>query len=207
MYRKFKNKKIDTPEGKFDSKLEYEYWLQLKAREQAGEITDLQRQVPFELIPKQTEWVEKQLKTKTKMVEVFREHPVTYLADFVYWENGVRIIADTKGARTSDYIIKRKLMRLQGRPITEVKFERKTDHIKLRKVRKNQFDKMTGWTLCGEYGNYNLKETKTAKELSKDIIKVVFSVPQMKENEFLYVTTSKGGNKSLKVYFKKKLAE
>ena len=76
MYRKFKNKKIDTPEGKFDSKLEYEYWLQLKAREQAGEITNLQRQVPFELIPKQTEWVEKQLKTKTKMVEVFREHPV-----------------------------------------------------------------------------------------------------------------------------------
>ena len=73
MYRKFHNKKIDTPEGKFDSKLEYEYWLQLKAREQAGEITNLQRQVPFELIPKQTEWVEKQLKTKTKMVEVFRE--------------------------------------------------------------------------------------------------------------------------------------
>lgn len=125
MYRKFHNKKIDTPEGKFDSKLEYEYWLQLKAREQAGEITNLQRQVPFELIPKQTEWVEKQLKTKTKMVEVFREHPVTYLADFVYWENGVQIIADTKGQPTADYIIKRKLMRLQGHPITEVKFKRK----------------------------------------------------------------------------------
>ena len=125
MYRKFHNKKIGTPEGKFDSKLEYEYWLQLKAREQAGEITNLQRQVPFELIPKQTEWVEKQLKTKTKMVEVFREHPVTYLADFVYWENGVQTIADTKGQPTADYIIKRKLMRLQGHPITEIKFKRK----------------------------------------------------------------------------------
>ena len=125
MYRKFKNKKIDTPEGKFDSKFEWEYWLELKEREARGEISNLQRQVPFELIPKQTEWVEKQLKTKTKMVEVFREHPVTYLADFVYWENGVRIIADTKGAKTADYIIKRKLMRLQGHPITEIFWKRK----------------------------------------------------------------------------------
>ena len=125
MYRKFHNKKIDTPEGKFDSKLEYEYWLQLKAREQAGEITNLQRQVPFELIPKQTEWVEKQLKTKTKMVEVFREHPVYYIADFVYNEGEKRIIIDCKGFSTPDYIIKRKLMRLRGTPITEIHWKRK----------------------------------------------------------------------------------
>ena len=125
MYRKFHNKKVDTPEGKFDSKLEYEYWLQLKAREQAGEITNLQRQVPFELIPKQIEWVEKQLKTKTKMVEVFYEHPVYYIADFVYNEGEKRIIIDCKGFSTPDYIIKRKLMRWKGTPITEIHWKRK----------------------------------------------------------------------------------
>ena len=125
MYRKFHNKKVDTPEGKFDSKLEYEYWLQLKAREQAGEITNLQRQVPFELIPKQIEWVEKQLKTKTKMVEVFYEQPVYYIADFVYNEGEKRIIIDCKGFSTPDYIIKRKLMRWKGTPITEIHWKRK----------------------------------------------------------------------------------
>lgn len=125
MYRKFKNKKIDTPEGKFDSKFEWEYWLELKEREARGEISDLKRQVSFELIPRQSAMVEVQLKTKTKLKEVFYEHPVYYIADFVYTENGEQVIADTKGAKTADYIIKRKLMRLQGHPITEIKWKRK----------------------------------------------------------------------------------
>ena len=125
MYRKFKNKKIDTPEGKFDSKFEWEYWLELKEREARGEISNLQRQVSFELIPRQSAMVEVQLKTKTKLKEVFYEHPVYYIADFVYTENGEQVIADTKGAKTADYIIKRKLMRLQGHPITEIFWKRK----------------------------------------------------------------------------------
>ena len=125
MYRKFHNKKIDTPEGKFDSKFEWEYWLELKEREARGEISNLQRQVSFELIPRQSAMVEVQLKTKTKLKEVFYEHPVYYIADFVYTENGEQVIADTKGAKTADYIIKRKLMRLQGHPITEIKWKRK----------------------------------------------------------------------------------
>ena len=125
MYRKFHNKKIDTPEGKFDSKFEWEYWLELKEREARGEISDLKRQVSFELIPRQSEMVTVQLKTKTKLKEVFYEHPVYYIADFVYTENGEQVIADTKGAKTADYIIKRKLMRLQGHPITEIFWKRK----------------------------------------------------------------------------------
>ena len=125
MYRKFRNKKMITTEGVFDSKFEWEYWLELKEREARGEISNLQRQVSFELIPRQSAMVEVQLKTKTKLKEVFYEHPVYYIADFVYTENGEQVIADTKGAKTADYIIKRKLMRLQGHPITEIFWKRK----------------------------------------------------------------------------------
>ena len=125
MYRKFKNKKMITAEGVFDSKFEWEYWLELKERETRGEISNLQRQVSFELIPRQSAMVEVQLKTKTKLKEVFYEHPVFYIADFVYNEGEKRIIIDCKGFSTPDYIIKRKLMRWKGMPITEIHWKRK----------------------------------------------------------------------------------
>lgn len=125
MYRKFRNKKITTDEGVFDSKFEYEFWLELKEREKRGEISNLKRQVSFELIPRQSAMVEVQLKTKTKLKEVFYEHPVFYIADFVYNEGEKRIIIDCKGVKTPDYIIKRKLMRLRGTPITEIYWKRK----------------------------------------------------------------------------------
>lgn len=125
MYRKFRNKKMITAEGVFDSKFEWEYWLELKEREARGEISNLQRQVSFELIPRQSAMVEVQLKTKTKLKEVFYEHPVFYIADFVYNEGEKRIIIDCKGFSTPDYIIKRKLMRWKGMPITEIYWKRK----------------------------------------------------------------------------------
>ena len=118
---KYKNTKIITSEGVFDSQLEYDYYVYLKMRERIGEISNIRRQVVFELIPRQTEsviYTTKRGIQKTK--EVFKEHPVRYKADFVYTENGIEIIADTKGFKTKDYIIKRKLMRYQGHPITEV---------------------------------------------------------------------------------------
>lgn len=125
MYRKFRNKKMITADGVFDSKFEWEYWLELKEREARGEISNLQRQVSFELIPRQSAMVEVQLKTKTKLKEVFYEHPVFYIADFVFDEGGEQKIIDTKGFRTPDYIIKRKLMRWWGTPITEIHWKRK----------------------------------------------------------------------------------
>ena len=125
MYRKFRNKKVTTDEGVFDSKFEYDYWIILKERQKRGEISDLKRQVSFELIPRQSALVTVQLKTKTKLKEVFYEHPVYYIADFVYWENGEQVIIDTKGFRTPDYIIKRKLMRWRGTPITEIKWKKR----------------------------------------------------------------------------------
>jgi hypothetical protein len=38
------------------------------------------------------------------------ERACAYVADFVYTENGKKIVEDTKGFKTKDYIIKRKLM-------------------------------------------------------------------------------------------------
>ena len=70
--------------------------------------------------PRQTEPVEVKMKTKTKVVEQFREHPVTYKADFVYFKDGKEVVEDVKGYTTEDYILRRKMMRYFGHPIREV---------------------------------------------------------------------------------------
>lgn len=83
----------------FDSKKEANRYCELKLLEKAGEITHLQRQVKYELIPAQ--------RLDGKVVE----RAVHYIADFVYKDkDGELIVEDTKGFRTADYIIKRKLM-------------------------------------------------------------------------------------------------
>ena len=99
---KYSNKKIDTVDGKFDSKKEYVRWCELKMEQRAKLITDLQRQVPFVLIPAQRDDV------TGKVVE--RE--VKYIADFVYKENGKTVVEDVKSeaTKTREYIIKRKLL-------------------------------------------------------------------------------------------------
>jgi hypothetical protein len=38
------------------------------------------------------------------------ERECSYVADFVFQENGKMVVEDTKGVKTKDYIIKRKLM-------------------------------------------------------------------------------------------------
>ena len=95
---KYRAKKVVTEDGKFDSKAEYNRWLVLKAAATAGEITDLQRQVEYVLIPNQ------------KLNGRVKERCVKYVADFVYRRNDVQIVEDVKGKRTKEYIIKRKLM-------------------------------------------------------------------------------------------------
>ena len=82
----------------FDSSRELERWLELKIMERGKAIKNLQRQVPFELVPKH------------KREDGKTERAVTYIADFVYTENGKTIVEDVKGYRTKEYIIKRKLM-------------------------------------------------------------------------------------------------
>lgn len=94
----------------FDSKKEAKHYYELLKLQEQGEITDLQRQVKFLLIPKQVEPDKVGPKggiTKGRVIE--RE--VAYIADFTYRDvEGNLIVEDTKGVRTPEYVIKRKLM-------------------------------------------------------------------------------------------------
>jgi len=120
---KYHNRKYIFDGIEFDSKLEGCRYLFLKDMEREGMIRDLRRQVEYVLIPKQTEVVPVQLKTKIKLVERVVEQPVKYVADFVYKVGALNttVIEDTKGFKTPDYVIKRKLMRFNGNPVREVK--------------------------------------------------------------------------------------
>lgn len=111
---KYKNQKTTVEGREFDSRKEARRFSELRILEKAGEISDLKCQVPFELIPEQREASE-EIYTKgahkgEKKPGKLIEKKVQYIADFVYTENGERIVEDTKGIRTKDYIIKRKLM-------------------------------------------------------------------------------------------------
>ena len=93
----------------FDSLKEYRRFVELSQLEKAGEITDLQRQVEFVLIPAQREPDTIGKRGGIKKGKTI-EQKCSYVADFVYNENGKPVVEDTKGFRTKDYIIKRKLM-------------------------------------------------------------------------------------------------
>lgn len=108
---KYRNQKITVDGITFDSKKEANRWFELKLLERAGKISFLQRQVAFTLIPKQVR--------DGKMIE----RPVVYKADFSYRDNETEtdVVEDTKGVKTKEYIIKRKLMLWQfGIQIKEV---------------------------------------------------------------------------------------
>ena len=102
----------------FDSQKEYNQWRVLRLLEQAGKISNLERQVKFELIPSQRKdstevYKAGPQKGLPKPGEVI-EKPCTYIADFVYIENGQKIVEDTKGCKKGAaydlFVIKRKLM-------------------------------------------------------------------------------------------------
>jgi hypothetical protein len=67
---------------------------------QAGLISNLREQVSYTIIPSQKD-------STGKVVE----RACKYIADFVYTDgHGNTVVEDTKGFRTAEYIIKRKLM-------------------------------------------------------------------------------------------------
>ena len=108
---KYQNHKVTVDGITFDSKREASRWLELKILEKAGKISNLQRQKKFVLIPAQYEpdiIGPRGGKKKGRLLE--RE--VAYIADFVYCdeETGDLIVEDTKGVRTPEYIIKRKML-------------------------------------------------------------------------------------------------
>lgn len=95
---KYHSRKITKDGITYDSVKEYRRFCELSLLQKAGKVTDLQRQVKFELIPSQ--------RIDGKVVE----RPCHYVADFVYTQDGERVVEDTKGFRTKDYILKRKMM-------------------------------------------------------------------------------------------------
>lgn len=108
---KYGNRKVEADGIVFDSIKEKRRWDELKLAEAAGAIGDLQRQVRFELIPAQREPDTRGPKggvIKGRLIE----RKVEYVADFVYidLQTGEKVVEDTKGMRTPDYILKRKMM-------------------------------------------------------------------------------------------------
>lgn len=83
---KYRNEKIQSDDGTFDSRLEYKEWLDLKLLARAGKIANLKRQVRIKLGHSD----------KCK---------VHYIADFVYFDNekSVWIIHDTRSHNLKKY--------------------------------------------------------------------------------------------------------
>lgn len=118
---KYHAKSVAIDGIKFPSGKEGERFLYLRELEKRGEITNLRRQVRFELLPAAYKDVVKHLKTKDKVVRRLFLNPVSYVADFVYEKDGQTVVEDTKGYKTKEYIIKKKMMyALKGIEIQEI---------------------------------------------------------------------------------------
>jgi hypothetical protein len=114
MRSKYRAEKVLCSHGhKHDSKREAKRCDLLNKMLEQGEISDLKQQVSYELIPKQTETIQRVGKRgqPLKPKEVTVERGCSYKADFVYKDkNGNLVVEDCKGMRTTEYKIKRKLM-------------------------------------------------------------------------------------------------
>lgn len=115
-YRYKKNNKynscsIEYNGIKFDSQRELSRWLALVKLYNEGIISNLERQVKYVLIPAQYGPSTIGKRGGVKKGKLL-ERECSYVADFVYTvnESGLTVVEDTKGFRTKDYIIKRKLM-------------------------------------------------------------------------------------------------
>lgn len=85
--------------GGHASAKEHRRSCQLRLMQRAGIIANLREQVKYLLIPAQRDPSGKLL-----------ERECSYIADFVYDRDGATVVEDTKGFRTPEYRIKRKLM-------------------------------------------------------------------------------------------------
>jgi hypothetical protein len=98
---KYRNVPVEVGGDRFDSRAEAKRWQELQLMERAGDISDLKRQVKFEM-------------------HVNGQHICDYIADFTYVRAEVFTVEDSKGARTAIYRLKKKLLRaLYGLEILE----------------------------------------------------------------------------------------
>ena len=111
---KYNARKTDVDGHTFDSKAEARRYEELKLLERAGEITGLELQPKFLLIPSYTN------------ARGRKARAAHYIADFSYTDtDGKRIVEDVKGQPTELYRFKKKLTEFlykeQGVTITEIR--------------------------------------------------------------------------------------
>lgn len=99
---KYGNKKTTMLGKSFDSKKEGFRYLELLNKQKKGDISDLQLQVVFELVP-------------SVVLNGRKKPPIKYVADFVYTKtSGKQVVEDVKSEITrvaSTYRIKKHLMK------------------------------------------------------------------------------------------------
>ena len=95
---KFHAQKTNVNGVVYDSKKEAKRAVELQYLERIGQIQDLRQQVEFVL---QDGFVNNEGK---------KIRAIVYVGDFCYIQDGVKIIEDTKGFRTKEYSIKKKLL-------------------------------------------------------------------------------------------------
>lgn len=97
-HAKYRNKRFRDENGVlWDSLKEHRRWLDLRLLETAGAIQDLRKKVTFDLLP-------------AAMKGHKRMRPLRYIADFVYLEDGLKVVEDAKGYRNELYKLKKRLM-------------------------------------------------------------------------------------------------
>lgn len=109
---KYRNTKLNIDGEVFDSQKELRRYRELRLMEAAGEISNLQRQVKYILIPTQREPDTIGKRGGIKKGRLI-EKECAYWADFVYiGKDGDTVVEDVKSeiTRTTEYRIKRKLM-------------------------------------------------------------------------------------------------
>lgn len=93
---KYRNKKTEIDGILFDSKKEANRYLVLKSLKEKGAIHNLQIHVPYELIGKDE-----------------LGQAIKYVADFVYYQNGLLVVEDVKSPITRKnpvYRLKKRMM-------------------------------------------------------------------------------------------------
>lgn len=94
---KYHAKKTVVDGIEFDSAKEAKRYTRLRDMQEAGEIQNLRLQVPFELLP-------------SFECDGVKYRGMKYIADFVYYRDGKQVVEDTKGWKTQEYRLKKKLM-------------------------------------------------------------------------------------------------
>ena len=94
---KYHAQKTVVGDTTYDSKKEAKRAQELHYMERSGTIKDLQEQVRFIL---QEEYVNNEGK---------KVRPISYVADFVYEQKGQKIVEDSKGFRTKEFVLKKKI--------------------------------------------------------------------------------------------------